>query len=286
MATALTDVRLSAVSSELARLRGEVASERPSMRTSVMTHLAWVPEPWLDAARSALAGMHERHPSRTVLLVPDPGAEDGIDANVSVEAYDIPGADRRAVTEVIELRLRGARSRAPASVVEPLLIADLPVFLRWRGEPEWDSQELDQLVTVVDRLVVDSTEWAGLPASYARLAELFERVVVSDIAWERTSRWRRLLASLWPGVANVKHVRVTGTQAQALLLGGWLRSRLQRDDIEVEHVEAERLTGVELDGEAAPFPPGDPPAPSDVLSEELDRFARDAVYEAAVAAVA
>lgn len=286
MATTLTDCRLGEVSAELARLRGEVASQRPSIRTSVMTHLAWVPEPWLDAARAALAGMNERHPSRTVLLVPTPEADDGIDAEVSVESYDVPGVDRRVVTEVIELRLRGARSRAPASVVEPLLISGLPVFLRWRGEPDWDAQELDQLVTIVDRLVVDSTEWDGLPASYARLAALFERVVVSDIAWQRTSRWRRLLASLWPDIAGVKHVRVTGTQAQALLLGGWLRSRLQRDDIEVEHVEAERLTGVELDGKPAPFPPGDPPPPSDALSEQLDVFTRDAVYEAAVVAAA
>lgn len=286
MATTLTDCRLGEVSAELARLRGEIASRRPSMRTSVMTHVAWVPEPWLDAARSALAGMHERHPSRTVLLVPAPDADDGIDADVAVESYDVPGVDRRVVTEVIELRLRGRRSRAPASVVEPLLISDLPVFLRWRGEPDWGSQELEQLVAIVDRLVVDSTEWDGLPASYARLAALFDRVVVSDIAWERTSRWRRLLASLWPEIAGVKHVRVAGTQAQALLLGGWLRSRLQRDDIEIEHVAAERLTGVELDREPAPFPPGDPPPPSDALSEQLDVFARDAVYESAVTAVA
>jgi hypothetical protein len=54
----------------------------------------------------------------------------------------------------------------------------------------------------------------------------------------------------------------------------------------MEHVQAERLEGIDLDGEPAPFPPGDPPQPSDVLSEELDRFTRDRVYESAVAAVA
>ena len=54
----------------------------------------------------------------------------------------------------------------------------------------------------------------------------------------------------------------------------------------MDHVEAERLEGIDLDGEAAPFPPGDPPQPSDVLSDELDRFTRDRVYEASVAAAA
>ena len=75
-----------------------------------------------------------------------------------------------------------------------------------------------------------------------------------------------------------------GTAAQAQLLAGWLRSRLGRADIALEHVEAERLEGIDLDGEPVPFPPGDPPLPSDVLSDELDRFTRDRVYEAAVRA--
>ena len=123
-----------------------------------------------------------------------------------------------------------------------------------------------------------------MPVAYGHLVDLFERVAVSDIAWARTSRWRHLLASLWPDIAEVNRIRVKGTEAQALLLCGWLRSRLGRDDVEMDHVEAERLEGIDLDGEAAPFPPGDPPQPSDVLSDELDRFGRDSVYEAAVRA--
>jgi hypothetical protein len=82
----------------------------------------------------------------------------------------------------------------------------------------------------------------------------------------------------------VRVIRVTGTRAQALLIAGWLRSRLDRDDIVLEHVEAERLEGIELDGKPAPFPPGDPPIPSDVLSDELERYTRDPIYEAAVLA--
>jgi len=198
----------------------------------------------------------------------------------------VPGFDRKMVTEVIELTLRGSRAKAPASIVLPLLIPDLPVFIRWRGLPPWGAPELDQLLGIVDRLIVDSTEWDDLPVAYGHLVDLFERVAVSDIAWARTSRWRHLLASLWPDIADVGRIRVKGTEAQALLLCGWLRSRLGRDDVELEHVEAERLEGIDLDGEAAPFPPGDPPQPSDVLSDELDRFTRDRVYEASVAAVA
>jgi glucose-6-phosphate dehydrogenase assembly protein OpcA len=279
------DVRLADVDAALARLRTETAAEAASMRTSVMTHLAWVPTEWAEQARAALEGMAERHPSRTILLFPEPDAPDNrIDARAEVERWEVPDTDRGLVTEVVELTLRGARAAAPASVVEPLLISDLPVFLRWRGEPPWDAPELEQLVGVTDRLIVDSTEWADVPEPYRRLAELFPRCAASDIAWARTSRWRSHLATLWPELADVRTVRVRGTAAQAWLLCGWLRSRLGREDIALDHDPAETLEAVALDGEAVPLPPGDPPAPSDVLSDELERFTPDPVYEAAVLA--
>jgi len=282
------DVHLADVENELGRLRAQMVAEGapPNLRTSVMTHLAWVSDEWLEPARAALAGMAERHPSRTILLIPDPDSgKNQIDASISLECYALAELERDVCSEVIELRLHGRRAKAPASIVEPLLISDLPVFLRWRGEPTWGSPELQQLIAVVDRLIVDTTEWDGLPYPYKHLAELFESTAVSDIAWARTSRWRALLASLWPDIASVGSIRVKGTAAQAYLLAGWLRSRLDRPDLELEYVEAKRLEGIELDGKSAPFPPGDPPLPSDVLSDELDRFTRDLVYEAAVLAV-
>jgi hypothetical protein len=42
--------------------------------------------------------------------------------------------------------------------------------------------------------------------------------------------------------------------------------------------------GVEVDGKPTPFPPGDPPHPSDLLSDELERFTRDPIYEDATRA--
>jgi hypothetical protein len=279
------DVHLADVDTALARLRAEASKDRPSMRTSVMTHIAWVPPHWVEPARAALEGMAERHPSRTILLFPEPHADDNrIDARAEVERWEVPDTDRGLVTEVVELTLRGSRAEAPASIVEPLLISDLPVFLRWRGEPPWGAPQLEQLVDVTDRLIVNSIEWDDVPSPYGRLAELFPRCAASDIAWARTSRWRSHLATMWPEIADVRTVRVSGTAAQAWLLCGWLRSRLGRDDIALEHDPAEQLEGVSLDGEGVPLPPGDPPAPSDVLSDELERFTPDPVYEAAVLA--
>jgi glucose-6-phosphate dehydrogenase assembly protein OpcA len=250
-----------------------------------MTHIAWIPVDWLDAARQTLEGMAERHPSRTLLLVPCEDGGDRVDAVANVRCTLLPELGRTVCTEVVELRLHGQSATAARSVVEPLLVSDLPVFLRWRGQPDYTLAAWEQLVRLADRLIVDSTEWDDVPAAYAGLAEVFPAIVASDIAWARTGRWRPLLASLWPGIAGVERIRVRGTKAQAVLLGGWLRSRLGHD-VAVEHEPAELLEGIELDGEPAPFPPGRAPDPSETLSDELDRYVRDPVYEQAVAAAA
>src|SRR5207247_7930837 len=106
-----SDVTLGDVEAELARLRAVSAEEgrNPHQRTSVMTHVAWVPPEWLDAAERTLEGMAERHPSRTVILVPRPEAEESrIDADVSVRCF--PAGDRAVCGEVIELHLLGCRA--------------------------------------------------------------------------------------------------------------------------------------------------------------------------------
>jgi glucose-6-phosphate dehydrogenase assembly protein OpcA len=278
MAAALASIR--EIEHEVAALRIAPGSDVPYQRTSVMTHTAWVPPEWVEAAEDVLAGLAERHPSRTIVLVPEPEQEDGLEARVDVEVFP-SGEGRQICAETIRIHLKGKRASAPASVVQPLFLPDLPAFLRWRGVPTFGSDSFESLVNVVDRLIVDSTEWPELPNAYAQLADVFDRVVVSDIAWARTSRWRRQLASLWPGIGNVERIRVTGTAPQAQLLAGWLRSRLDRP-VELEHEAAVTLEAVEIDGKPAPFPPGDPPPPSDLLSEQLDRFERDRIYEEAV----
>jgi glucose-6-phosphate dehydrogenase assembly protein OpcA len=270
------------VERQLAELRLE-ETNGAELRTSVMTHVAWAPPKWADAARRTLAGLEELHPSRTILLFPQPERPDGIDVDVSLRCFALSGSSRTACSEVVELRLGGERAHVPGSVVQPLLISDLPTFCRWRGPPPWGAPELEQLVDVCDRLVVDSSEWTGLPAAYRKLEELFDRIAVSDIAWGRGLPWRARLAALWPEIAEVEKLAVTGPKADALLLAGWLRSRLDRR-VGLTHRASSELERVAVDGDAVAPPPGDPPTPSDLLSAELDVFARDRVYEAAVRA--
>jgi glucose-6-phosphate dehydrogenase assembly protein OpcA len=271
------NVSIAQIERELARLRG--ASEGVSnLRTSVMTHVAWVPPEWLDAAETTLAGMNERHPSRTLILVPRPHDEDGLDSDLSVRCF--PVGESHVCGEVIELYLRGNRTLAPASLVLPLAISDLPVFCRWRGEPPFGRPEWEQLVDVADRMIVDSSEWEDL--AYWDLVRYFERTSLSDIAWARIHDWRVELARYWPAIRE-QEIRVRGPRAEALLLRAWLNARLDRA---IRPVEPAGELGVRLGGEELRPPRGPAPSPSDLLSSELDHFGRDRTYEEAVAVLA
>jgi glucose-6-phosphate dehydrogenase assembly protein OpcA len=273
------DVEVGDVVRALCQLREESAheTEGPDLRTSVMTHLAWVPSQWEEVAVETLAGLGERHPSRGILLFPDPDGEDGIDARVSMLAFPLREQRRHIAAEVVELRLRGRTSQAAASIVNPLLVPGLPVFLRWRGRPPFGEPEADQLIDVCDRLIYDSTEWLDVPQAYAALP--FDRTACSDIAWRRTEPWRGVLAMLWPRVGEVRELRVQGPIAEASMLVGWLRSRLDRE-VELAHDDGDELAEIAVDGEKCAAP-REHPTSSDLLSAELDQFGRDPVYEAA-----
>jgi hypothetical protein len=80
----------------------------------------------------------------------------------------------------------------------------------------------------------------------------------------------------------LRTLRVEGPVAEASLLAGWLRSRLERD-LELEHVAADELAAVDVDGDPCPVPK-ERPTSSELLSAELDEFSRDRVYEAAALA--
>ena len=157
------------------------------------------------------------------------------------------------------------------------------MFLRWRGRPPFGDEPFEALVDLADRLVVDSSEWRDVPRGYRRLIGILDRIAVSDIAWGRGTPWRERLAELWPGIAEIRTLAVRGPEADARLLAGWLRSRLGRD-LDLEHEPSDAIEAVAVDGEEVEAPAGDAATPSDLLSDQLDQFGRDRIYEGALQA--
>ena len=273
------------IEGKLAQLRekASVGDSAPVMRTSTMTHVVWAPPAWLRAARDDAGRPPRPPPGADDLPRPRAAADDaGSRRPPRLHAVQVDEA-REAFAEVIEVHLCGASIAHPASIVLPLLISDLPVFCRWRGEPDWNLPQLTELVGVADRLVVNSSEWRSLPAAYERLALLFDHVAVSDIAFSRTLPWRARLAQRWPGIRTIDRLSVEGPKADALLLAGWLRSRLRRD-VALSRRGADEVRAIRIDGTPLDAPVGELESGSDLLSDELDNFGRDPVFEGAVQA--
>lgn len=272
------------IRAELNRLRDRVSGEEMlASRTSVMTHVAWIPPEQREAAFAALRGFEDAHPSRLVLLFPEPdAAESGIAGDVSLHSFERAG--QQICTEVIAVALRGQTCGRVGSIVLPLVRSDLPVFLRWRGELRAGEAELDGLVEISDRLVVDSREWEDPREAATVLADLLARAIVSDITWARLEPWRRSVARLWPAVAEANRLCVRGPLADALLLASWLRRRLERD-LELTRAPADEVEAVSLDGLGAGRPEEPLRSPSELLSHQLEIFARDPLYEEALCAL-
>ena len=106
-------------------------------------------------------------------------------------------------------------------------------------------------------------------------------IVVSDLAWRRGLPWRSALAERWPGIRTIERVSIEGPRADALLLAGWLRSRLRRK-VSLTRRDAIALVGIAVDGDPVTPPARPALSGSDLLSAELDTLARDPIYEAAV----
>ena len=268
----------------LAELRAQASEDGESfgLRTSVMTHIAWVPEQWVDEATRTLGGLEERHPSRTILFFPRPDEDrDALDAEIDLRCFASGRSGASVCFEVVQLHLCGQRASHPGTVAAPLLVSDLPVFLRWRGELPFGSTELEELVGAADRLIVDSSEWEEPDRDLPRLAELFDVIAASDISWRRLDPWRLALARRRPAIASVEAVRVEGPRPAALLLAAWLGARLGRD-VELEHEAADELRAVAVDGEKVEPVKVAAESSSDLLSAELDVFGRDPVFEEAV----
>src|SRR2546423_518424 len=157
-----------------------------------------------------------------------------------------PGGAQQVSYEQILIRARGDADRRLVSAVIPLLLPDLPVFLWWTETPPLDVPFFDDLLRLADRLIVDSGDFArpdrALPRLHAVASGGHGRYGVTDFNWTRITPWRELVMQFFDGPASRPFLdAITGIRvgfavdadgreihpSQALLLVGWLASRLR-----------------------------------------------------------
>jgi glucose-6-phosphate dehydrogenase assembly protein OpcA len=239
---------ITALDRELSRLRRAAvahAKERGQTlaRASVLNLVVYAErENHARRAARTVADLALRHPSRAIVLLGDRDRE-GVVASVQLHVH-VPQSDgaQPILYEQILARVSGDFDERVASVVIPLLVPDLPVFLWWTGTPPSDARRLDDLVTLADRLIVDSADFARADRTLPEVARLVRfHVGITDLNWARLTHWRELIAQFFDVPAWRPFLDgITGLRAgfavdmdgrdihpsQALLLLGWLASRL------------------------------------------------------------
>jgi len=238
-----------AVDRELARMRraaGAHAREQGHViaRTAVLNIVVYADrEVHATRAARSIGRLALRHPSRAIVLWADRSQRElamSVDLRCAVPQV---GDGGQVCYEQVLVRMRGTNDARVQSVVVPLLVPDLPVFLWWTDSPP-EARRFDDLLAIADRLVVDSADFARPGAMLARLARLGEGTrsfSITDLNWTRLTPWRELMAQFFdveawrPFLDDPRGVRIGfGVDAdgrdihpsQALLFVGWLASRL------------------------------------------------------------
>src|SRR5947207_1184463 len=244
------------VEGQLAELWKQISGNRSSiedaavMRARVANLLVFMTEPRLfDDVRQMLVELTSIHPSRVLMMC---GAREAPDRDIemSVESYcqtDKRTGAKRLCCEDIALHAQGSFVVELPSAALPLVVSDLSTFLWWRDTVQTGDKVFLSLLQAADRLVIDSAEFEDPKRDLVEVDRVFagehsRRVGVSDLNWARLTFWRGLLADFYDVPAyrerltSIDQVRIdyVGPERaseelapQALLIAGWLASRLE-----------------------------------------------------------
>jgi glucose-6-phosphate dehydrogenase assembly protein OpcA len=227
------------------------------VRTSILNLVICTPD--VETAQQAsriLRELSSTHLARVMILIldRDESAPSAIKAWVTLRCYSMISDLMRHCFEQTTMLASGSAVRSVASIIQPLLKPDLPIYLWWLGDPPGPNDlTFRSLVEMSSRMIVDSTSFFNPEQDIYTLATLFQTTpscALSDLNWGRLTPWRQLLIQFFdvpeyrPYLAGVTSIEIEHAAAplatpmrtkqgdvspnptRALLLAGWLKVRL------------------------------------------------------------
>lgn len=195
-------------------------------------------------ASSLIGDLTLQNPCRAVIMVAEREAKPpGLRAWISAHCHLPAGGGKQVCCEEITIAARGNAVEELSSVVLPLTVPGLPVVLWWRAGDFSPGKNFDQILRVTNRVLVDSARFRDPAADIAKLTSQVRSLKhkFTDLNWARLTPWRELIAQCFdsterrPYLNRLSDVRIeyeersprrVAQQVQALLLAGWLASRL------------------------------------------------------------
>jgi glucose-6-phosphate dehydrogenase assembly protein OpcA len=215
-------------------VRAELA--RASISATTMNFVVWIDDvTFRDWVLERTAKILEKHPARAILLDACADAQPGAKM-VRSESDDADVAHITVQAARVEIGVHGMTAAEISELTESLTINEVPTLLWWTGEGIAGQPAFDALVNLADSLVVDSSGTRNDSSTVVELARFLERcesIGLRDLAWMRLRPWQDMIArffddpSLREELYSVRSLRiVSGSDAEALYLSGWLASRL------------------------------------------------------------
>jgi len=209
----------------------EARSGKPS--TATINFIVYVEDPtyrsWVLERAQRIA---DKHPCRMVVLDAVKGEH-----GVKITAADAdPNEGPSIFRERVDLGVDGIRAAQRVQFVEALLVKDVPSVVWWAADRLFESNTFKALLPLLQHVILDSSGTDKEPGALREFASFFgehSAESLGDLAWMRLDPWRDMIAQFFDDPATqdelftLRSVAISsGSDSEALYLGGWLASRL------------------------------------------------------------
>jgi glucose-6-phosphate dehydrogenase assembly protein OpcA len=214
-------------------LRERHAANHALAPARVLNLVVIVDREWKGEIANRLERVGRYHASRTILCAVEEGRTT-LDATAVME-WTEPKGDLGVMHEQVTIDMGPEHLERLDTIVDPILVAELPTVV-W--SPHGHDQAVRTLSGMIDVMLLDSDDMDDPAAALARANDALRSSYVVDLAWLRTTPWRERLAASFDPPDRLRFLeRFAGltvrhrptSAATALLLTGWLASRLRWD---------------------------------------------------------
>lgn len=258
-----TALDLQAIEREIAQLwhpdaRGDDPIPSLATRSSVLNLVIYAPDnETAERMQAASEHISQIHPCRVILFNHVSGSER---VRVAPEIYAICDADGEhsaaPCIERIRIPVTGQMYRQLASLVQPLIIPELPAYLWWPATPSINDPAFVALARSSNLTIIDSLRFEATH-DLVKLAELEAqlpaRAAIGDLNWQRLQPWRELTAQFFDirsvqwALGCIREVEIdagiTDNRAlpvQALMFTSWLAHCLNWTPFEARRTRDDR----------------------------------------------
>jgi glucose-6-phosphate dehydrogenase assembly protein OpcA len=213
-------------------LRERHAANEALAPARVINLIVIVDREWKGEIANRLERAGRYHGSRTVLCAVEE-KRTTLDAVATVSYEEPKGSSLGVMHESVEIDLGPEHLRALQTICDPVLVGELPTVL-W--SPHGHPDAVDAVCPLVDVMLLDSDDVDDPVEAFARAERLRKHAYIVDLAWLRTTPWRERLAATFDlperlaALREIEELEIRHREtsmASALLLAGWLSSRLQ-----------------------------------------------------------